>query len=705
MTPTYRFAATLALLFVLQLVLLGLFLLFLSLDAAPEQRALLGQLLAQNAAMLALFAAVLLLALGLGLRKLFAAYLAPLERLAEEAILLAANPRYRATPQGARPVRTLASKLNDLAAAHEALSEQGQALVEDANRSLSAERNRLAALMSDLAFSVLVCNVDGRILLYNQRARELLGDSARVGLGRPVSAVLGGDAVEHALEQVRHQLAADVPEGAGPVAAFVATLAGGQAVRAQMAPVLDDARALKGFVLTVEDITRRIEAEARRDQVLQSLSRDARAALDNIRAAVWEMQDVPGIPPGLHAQLDRVIGEESQRLARDLDKVEELEADAHATRWGLEPMRAADFVALLLRRIDAPPLRALASGDVDPSAWISIDSFALSQALNGIARRLAADAGVEELRLELLRTGRQACLTLSWEGAQLPADVLQVWEQDAVPTGTGGAARTLQEVVAHHGGETVYRCGPVPHASYALLLPIVETRIALDVPRGEGGEQFYDFDLFHQAGQGTELDDRPLSQLACTVFDTETTGLQPGEGDEIIAIGALRILNGRLLHRESFERLVQPGRSPSAESVAIHGIAAAMLEGQPSIGQVLREFQHFAEDTVLVAHNAAFDMRFLQIQEAHTGVTFGQPVLDTLLLSQVIHPNQPQHTLEAIAARLGVDVVGRHTALGDAIVTGAVFIAMLPLLAEKGIVTLRQAREASEQTLYARLRY
>jgi DNA polymerase-3 subunit epsilon len=86
-------------------------------------------------------------------------------------------------------------------------------------------------------------------------------------------------------------------------------------------------------------------------------------------------------------------------------------------------------------------------------------------------------------------------------------------------------------------------------------------------------------------------------------------------------------------------------------------------------------------------------------------VAFRQPVLDTLLLSQVIHPHQPGHSLEAIAARLGVPVIGRHTALGDAIVTGEVFLRMIPLLAEKGIVTLKDARDAAQQTLYARIRY
>jgi DNA polymerase-3 subunit epsilon len=201
------------------------------------------------------------------------------------------------------------------------------------------------------------------------------------------------------------------------------------------------------------------------------------------------------------------------------------------------------------------------------------------------------------------------------------------------------------------------------------------------------------------------MDDRPLATLAYTVFDTETTGLSPAGGDEIIQIGAVRIVNGRLLQQETFDRLVRPQRPVSAESVAVHGISDAMLKDQPDIARVLPLFHRFVEDTVLIAHNAAFDMRFLRMLEDKAGVAFRQPVLDTLLLSQVLHPNQTEHGLEAIATRLGVAVVGRHTALGDAIVTGEVFLRMLPLLADMGVTTLGQARAASQRTPYARIHY
>jgi len=71
----------------------------------------------------------------------------------------------------------------------------------------------------------------------------------------------------------------------------------------------------------------------------------------------------------------------------------------------------------------------------------------------------------------------------------------------------------------------------------------------------------------------------------------------------------------------------------------------------------------------------------------------------------VVHPHQDSHSLEAIAERLGVDGSGRHTALGDALVTGEIFLRLLPLLAERGIHTLGEARRAAQQSYFARVSY
>lgn len=274
-----------------------------------------------------------------------------------------------------------------------------------------------------------------------------------------------------------------------------------------------------------------------------------------------------------------------------------------------------------------------------------------------------------------------------------------------LPDGHGAQAR-MAPVKPESPGEHV----PAAADGYVLLLSeTMDTDAPPPVPEQAahlaGRPVYYDFDLFHQPGQTREIDDRPLRELAYTVFDTETTGLNPAAGDEIIAIGAIRIVNGRLLSNEVFEQLVDPQRGISADSIRVHGMTPDRLAGKPLIDTVLPVFHRFCEGTVLVGHNAAFDMRFLELKAQSSGVRFTAPVLDTLLLSSALHGDMLEHHLEGIAARLGVEAVDRHTALGDAITTARVFLKLLALLADRGITTLRQAREAAAQTVHARIRY
>lgn len=727
----YRFAVILTLLVALQMAIVGaVFLLGSGTSLAAGQRA----------ALLAALAVLLLLALGLGLKALFESYLAPLARLSEETALLAANPAHRVAPQGAAEVRALAANLNQLAAAHQALRDDSQARIDMAGRELGEEKQRLAALMSELAVGVLVCNIEGRILLYNGRAQQLLAGggqgeaglaavAAPIGLGRSLFGLIEHGLVVHALEQIQYCLRQNAQSQAGECTAascFVANLAGGVLVRARMAPVLDGAGALGGFVLVLEDITREMESDRRRDALLQALTRDARAALANLRAAVETIGTFPQMDDARRGRFIAVIDEESQRLAHAVERALREHGGELDSRRELEEMRAADLLGLLQRRLESPALRVrlavpaeadagMAAGGNEGSnapatgelpLWLAVDSYALSQVLAAWCRRLSDEAGVTELVLGAQRAGGLARLEFAWAGAAPGAEALQGWEQTPL-TSTGGAASSLAAVLERHAGESVYRFDAASGQSrYYLLLPASVAPAALAIaPKTAGRPVFYDFDLFQQAGQDAALDRMSLAQISYTVFDTETTGLQPAAGDEIISIGAVRIVNRRLLQQENFDCLIRPRCQLSAASIAIHGITEAMLAGQPRIEQVLPLFLRFAEETVLVAHNAAFDLRFLQMQEAQTGLRLRQPVLDTLLLSQVIHPHQAGHTLEEIAARLGVAVVGRHTALGDAILTGEVFLGMLPLLAEKGIRTLGQAHDAERQTRYARLRY
>ncbi|MBN8440191.1 MAG: DNA polymerase III subunit epsilon [Thauera sp.] len=733
--------------FVLAVVVLGLlmtgpFLLTALLVWVETPEAARGQLAALIAPHFALGSLLTLVAFGAGVgvvRGLFRQYVQGLLRMSENLrLMLGANRGFRVEPEGPPEVRALASTVNELAEQRDALLTDVEAQISRAKASVEAEKNRLAALMSELTQSVVVCNLDGRVLLYNSRARQqfralsdapAVGGSELIGLGRSIYAVFERSLIAHALENIQQRLR----RGAAQAQAnFVTATRAGQLLRVQMAPVLATAteeaaavepassdettaaacapadRTVTGFILMLDNITRNFESESRRDQMLHDLTEGNRAALANVRAAA-EMLEYPDLQDELRERFSGVIRDEVQAMSMRLNESATEFADSLKSRWPLEDMLGVELIAAVQRRIESRLQLPTKLEEVDESLWVKVDSFSLMQALTYLASRLSDEFEVREVRFRLSGAGRRAHLDLIWSGQAMSTETVMSWELEPMRLEGESTPLTVRDVVERHDGEMWLEREKVRHrAFFRILLPAAtpQTEIEADVHlRGEGRPEYYDFDLFKWSEKSHALDERKLSELVYTVFDTETTGLNPSQGDEIIQIGATRILNGKLLRSESFEQLVDPGRPLAPESSAIHGISEDMLRGQPDIDTVLPAFHAFAADTVLVAHNAAFDMRFLQLKEDRTGLRFDQPVLDTLLLSAVIHPNQESHRLEAIAERLGLTIIGRHTALGDALVTAEVFLKLIPLLAEKGVHTLREAREAAEKTYYARVKY
>jgi DNA polymerase-3 subunit epsilon len=650
------------------------------------------------------------------LNVLYSRYVRASLRLAEEAGALVAHGGARVGDFAAPELQALGQAVNRLLGVRDALENDVAERVREARASLEEERSRLAALMAELNQSIVVCNLDGRVLLYNQRAQRELSSAADgrggelLGLGRSIYPLFDHSLIAHALERLQQRQG-----GCGESVQFVTATRAGRLLLAHMSPVLATApdETITGFVLILDDITTANERDARRDTLIQVLTEGGRGPLGNIRAAAETLADVDetgDMRPEQRMRFLRVIRDEARALSQHLEDAASAFSDDLRARWPLEEMLGAELVGAAARRIAGHCGLAVKIDSVDDSLWLRIDSFGLLQALTFLSTRLLEDYQIREVRLALSLGGKLAQLDLIWSGTLMNNETAMEWEVASMNTAGEATPLSVRDVVDRCNGEVWFQRERVSHRAYfRILLPTAEARPEAPratLPARHGGRpEFYDFDLFTWSASAHALDDSPLAELAYTVFDTETTGLLPAEGDEIIQIGATRIVNRRLLRNECFDQLVDPQRPLSRESIGIHGITADLLAGQPLIDTVLPAFHAFCADTVLLGHNAAFDMRFLQLKEERVGVRFEQPVLDTLLLSAVLHPNQESHRLEAIAERLGVSVIGRHTALGDAMVTGEIFLKMLPLLAAQGIHTLRQAREASERTYHARLKY
>lgn len=193
----------------------------------------------------------------------------------------------------------------------------------------------------------------------------------------------------------------------------------------------------------------------------------------------------------------------------------------------------------------------------------------------------------------------------------------------------------------------------------------------------------------------------PLVAVPAIVLDTETTGLDVKTA-RIIEIAAVRLRNSEILD-DRFDALVDPGLPIPPASTDIHGIADDDVAEAADFPTVFRAFADWAGDRVAIGYSIGFDLAVLKQEHARADIPWAAPrSLDVRHLLRIVAPQLPDDSLETAAGWLGLDVVGRHRALGDARITASVLLALLPLLRAKGIETLAQAERAC-RSLGARL--
>jgi len=164
------------------------------------------------------------------------------------------------------------------------------------------------------------------------------------------------------------------------------------------------------------------------------------------------------------------------------------------------------------------------------------------------------------------------------------------------------------------------------------------------------------------------------------VLDTETTGLEPSEGHNIIEIGCVEMVNRKLTGR-TYHQYIKPDRVVDAEAVQVHGITNEFLEDEPKFHEVMDEFVEFIRGAELIIHNAAFDIGFIDTEFKRNNFpeTVEQfcPVIDSLLLARKKHPGQ-KNNLDALCNRYGINNAHRelHGALLDSEILADVYLAL-----------------------------
>lgn len=580
-----------------------------------------------------------------------------------------------------------------------------QAALDRATARLRDQQSRLEALLRDLSDGVIACTADRRMLLFNDAAVRILAGHPELGLDRPLDRLIAREPIVHAFDALSELR--DRPEGRRPErgrSEFVcATADGARLLRCRMALILGADERANGFVLDFTDASSRLgQTEQQELQLVQRIEA-LRPPVATLRAAAEVLAGEP--PPAAEDRTAflEVVTHESEALSARVEELCQASAGLVAGAWPTADLFSADLVRWTNRRLagEHPDLTAVGTG-----LWVHGDGYHLTLALAELARRIGAATGTRALDLEVRERGRRIELDLVWAGAPLAVATLESWLDQ--PLAAGGVGPSLHDVLGRHDSDLWSQ--PHLRAGHALVrLPLPgperpQVRAAA-AERAPPRPEFYDFDLLERhVDHAASLLDRPLGALSYVVFDTETTGLDPAGKDQIVQIAGIRIVNRRLLSGETFDLLVNPGRPIPKASIRFHGITDEMVRGRPPIEIVLPQFHAFARDAVLVAHNAAFDLAFLRRDEQRCGVRFDQPVLDTLLLSAVLHDHTPDHSLDAIAERFGIPLAGRHRALDDAIGTAQLFLRMIDLLEGQGVVTLREALAVSERAVALRRR-
>lgn len=641
-----------------------------------------GGLARTLAPLIALISAALLGLLAFVMNKVEGAAFAPARRL--QAALGQVAEQGVAAVSGLRDPGALGGVVREVSTLLEEHLSLGK---DDAKQRESVVRTRLETVLRDLHDGVLICTLDHQVLLYNHRALDILHVTGDVGLDRPLFETLAERPFRHALLRLlaRFESGRHTEHDDGLSIMLIAgTVDRRHTIKGRMSLMLDDAgEAPVGYVVTFEDVTNALSTALYRERTLFDLRNDMRTRMGALSSKAQGS--------ALHGDVT-AVGEEMERLDAVL-------LDVLSGAWPMSAVFSTTlFHCIAQRNAEGRNLTFAVEGD---PVWLHCDSASITDLMDRLANRIAVDFKVKDFRvIATLASDGQAYVDLLYAGEPVSDDTIKSWLGEQLEPDLGAVTG---EDILHRHRTTLSVDADIGEGVTRLRLPLKVAaeryeRTERSFMPAQARREFYDFDLLHRP-HASELDQRPLRALTCVVFDTETTGLEPSKGDEIISIGAVRIVNGRLLRGEIFNEFVNPQRVIPAASTKIHGITDAMVADAPVADETLPRFHGYVGPGTLIAHNAAFDMKFLSLKEASIGMRFDQPVLDTLLLAAHALGREESLSLDGLSERFGVVLPpeDRHTALGDALATGEVFLKLLPLLEAKGVHTLGDALKASDR--------
>ncbi|CCK78276.1 DUF294 nucleotidyltransferase-like domain-containing protein [Desulfobacula toluolica] len=389
------------------------------------------------------------------------------------------------------------------------------------------EKQVLASFISKLPEAIIICDANGLILLHDHQSEiYLLADKSNPVIpvlmtGKPITALIDKNLVEHALDEINEQLRKKVEN---TVSTFILQTHA-LVLETQVVPVLNSAGLFSGFVVILDDITQQSRAQKRVESLLNTLSKNARSPMASIRAAIEAMREFPGMDEQHQHQFKEIIYKESIVLSDILNSVSDEYSRLINTNKTLKQLFVKDFLQTVSRRsqdkfglicrvtnrFDAENIKIKA----DPYTFINVFIFMLG--------RLKTETGLTEFYFNFYKKNAIALIDISWKGDPVSPQLLKQWESLDIGTQNMVLNISLKEALNQHQSAI----WTYPEQDEVNDMPCVRFFIPADeslvqnilepvslIP--ESRIQIGDIEAFDHSDQALELDNRLLTELSYT---------------------------------------------------------------------------------------------------------------------------------------------------------------------------------------------
>ncbi len=426
-----------------------------------------------------------------------------------------------------------------------AIREISQALVEareetdkqvsEATALANRQKRRLETVLQDLDQGVLICNLENKILLYNKRALNILHVSGDLGLGRTLFSVVSAAPFRHALDRLHNRFEEGRykrhKEGLSTTV-IGATADGGHTLQGKVTLIINAEENLAtGYTVTFEDITHQLAENVERDRLLHQAMIELRHPAANLQATAEMLAGDFNLDADTRKSFEKLLVRETHSLSASIEAMDTKSHQLMAGAWPMSDVYSSSLFNCILRRNASEDL-TLTCEFVGTPVWLHCDSVTIVELVEFVMRKVASQTGLRVFQLSANRTGRKIYIDLYWHGEMVTISQIDSWLDEPLDADLGEI--TGRDVLDRH--KTDFWCTKTPDGTVHLRLPLPPARDHheddIEVEREIMPERldFYDFDLMERTNLA-DIEDTPLRELTFVVFDTETTGLEPSNGD------------------------------------------------------------------------------------------------------------------------------------------------------------------------------